>query len=324
MQTPRAATRRRRPCRQSRRPPPCLAQTPALIRQELQTPQPCEQTRLPECARWRRGPRSGCLPAPARRARTAAHMRHSLRQHAGSAWFTKHATRHWHARVRASWSRSCRMLVRCAVSSATTSSCPWQLAAPASAASTRASASARAICDAPRVQASANVRDHTLLHRTRLPACGVERGARLLVGSEAALDGVEADARALQPLQRRHVRHQRATQRALAGAGQTAQRQQTGRSLLPLRRHALQPGRGCARRRQHLVQVMRTARHRPNAPLWRKERGQVGPPVACWSFERCACLPYEGRHVCRTASHTCARPRALPAARQRVLAGPAA
>ena len=47
------------------------------------------------------------------------------------------------------------MLVRCAVSSATTSSCPWQLAAPANAASTRASASARASCEAPREQASA-------------------------------------------------------------------------------------------------------------------------------------------------------------------------
>ena len=52
------------------------------------------------------------------------------------------------ARVRASCSRSCRMLVRCAVSSAMTSSGAWLAAAPASAASRRDSASSRASCGA--------------------------------------------------------------------------------------------------------------------------------------------------------------------------------
>jgi hypothetical protein len=123
------------------------------------------------------------------------------------------------------------MLVRCAVSSATTSSGAW-LAAPASAASTRASASARASCDVQGSEAQLGSHMHSVLQRTRLPARRVERSAGLLVlGSKAALYGVEAHARALRPLELRHVCHECATQRALSGARQAAQRQQTGWSL---------------------------------------------------------------------------------------------
>ena len=95
-----------------------------------------------------------------------------------------------------------------------------------------------------RAQPDARLRND--LQRTRLPACRVERSARLLVGSKAALDGVEADARALRPLQLRHVCDQRAAQRALAAARQAAQRQQAGRSLL--RVHLRQPRRGWGRK----------------------------------------------------------------------------
>jgi hypothetical protein len=75
-----------------------------------------------------------------------------------------------------------------------------------------------------------------LLLRTRLPARGVERST--MVCREALLDGVEADARALQPRQPRHVRGQCAAQRALSGAWQAAHGQQAGLRL----RHVLHHG----------------------------------------------------------------------------------
>ena len=198
------------------------------------------------------------------------------------------------------------------MSSATTSSCAWLAAAAASAASTRASASSRASCAVMRPCLSQARRYAALLQRTRLPARCVERCARLLV-CEALLDGVEADARAVQLRQPGDVRDQPTAQSALSGARQAADSQQAGLRL----RHALQHGAAAARQRAkppaRAAQAMHSAAARLCAHVLARGSGwQVEP--ACTR----GCAACRTTLVGRSGRHTCARPRALSGG----LAGP--